>query len=32
VPSESNLMNPNNPVNQENATLDRMINSICRDC
>jgi hypothetical protein len=32
VPSERNLMNPNDPVSQENATLDRMINSICRGC
>ena len=31
VPSEKNLMNPNNPVNQENAAIDRMIN-ICRGC
>ena len=32
VPSEQNLMNPNDPINQENATLDRMINGICRGC
>jgi len=32
VPSEKNLMDPNDPVNQENATLDRMINGICRGC
>jgi hypothetical protein len=32
VPSEKNLMNPNDPVNQENATLDRMISGICRGC
>jgi hypothetical protein len=31
VPSEKNLMDPNDPVNQENAALDRMI-SICRGC
>jgi hypothetical protein len=31
VPSEKSLMNPNDPVNQENAALDRMI-SICRGC
>jgi len=31
VPSEKSLMNPNDPVNQENATLDRMLN-ICRGC
>ena len=30
VPSEKSLMNPNDPVNQENAALDRMINGICR--
>jgi hypothetical protein len=32
VPSESNLMNPNDPINRENAALDRMINGICRGC
>jgi hypothetical protein len=32
VPSEKNLMNPNDPVNQENAALDRKINGICRGC
>src|SRR3979490_2525633 len=32
VPSQKNLMNPNDPVNQENAALDRMINGICRGC
>ena len=31
VPSENNLMNPNDPVNQENAALDRML-EICRGC
>jgi len=31
VPSEDNLMNPNDPVNQENAALDRTLN-ICRGC
>jgi hypothetical protein len=31
VPSEKSLMNPNDPVNQENAALDRMLN-ICRGC
>jgi hypothetical protein len=31
VPSEQNLMNPNDPINQENARLDRMLN-ICRGC
>jgi hypothetical protein len=32
VPSEKNLIDPNDPVNQENAALDRMINGICRGC
>jgi hypothetical protein len=32
VPSEKTLMDPNDPVNQENAALDRMINGICRGC
>jgi hypothetical protein len=32
VPSERNLMNPNDPVNRENAALDRMIDAICRGC
>lgn len=32
VPSEKNPMDPNDPVNQENAALDRMINGICRGC
>jgi hypothetical protein len=32
VPSERNLMNPNDSINQENAALDRMINGICRGC
>ena len=32
VPSEKNLMDPNDPVNQENEALDRMINGICRGC
>jgi hypothetical protein len=32
VPSESNLSNPNDPINRENAALDRMINGICRGC
>ena len=29
---EKNLMDPNDPINQENAALDRMINGICRGC
>lgn len=32
VPSESNLNNPNDPINRENAALDRMISGICRGC
>jgi hypothetical protein len=32
VPSEKGLMDPHDPVNQENAALDRMINGICRGC
>jgi hypothetical protein len=32
VPSEKNLMDPSDPVNQENGALDRMINGICRGC
>ena len=32
VPPENDLMNPNDPINRENAALDRMINGICRGC
>src|SRR6202163_979945 len=32
APSDKNLMDPNDPVNRENAALDRMINGICRGC
>jgi hypothetical protein len=32
VPSEKSLMNPNDPINRENAALDRMIKGICRGC
>jgi hypothetical protein len=32
MPSEKSLMDPNDPVNRENAALDRMINGICRGC
>src|SRR3979409_1990917 len=32
VPSEQSLMDPNDPINRENAALDRMINGICRGC
>ena len=31
VPSEKNLMgDPNDPINRENAELDRMVKGICR--
>jgi hypothetical protein len=32
VPPEKNLNDPNNPVNREDAALDRSIKSICRGC
>jgi hypothetical protein len=33
VPSEKNLMDdPNDPINRENADLDRMTKGICRGC
>ena len=32
VPSEKDLMDAKDPINQENAALDRMINGICRGC
>ena len=32
VPSEKNLTDPNDPLNKENAELDRKIRSICRGC
>jgi hypothetical protein len=32
VPSEKGLSNPNDPVNKEDALLDRKIKSICRGC
>ena len=32
VPSENNLSNPNDPINREDAALDRKIKSICRGC
>jgi hypothetical protein len=33
VPPEKNLMgDPNDPINRENAALDRMVNGICRGC
>jgi hypothetical protein len=31
VPSEKSLMNPNDPINRENAAIDRTLN-ICRGC
>ena len=32
VPDEKNLGDPNDPINRENAALDRMVNGICRGC
>jgi hypothetical protein len=32
VPSAKNPVDPNDPVDRENAALDRMINGICRGC
>jgi hypothetical protein len=32
VPNEKNLSNPNDPVNKEDAILDKKIKSICRGC
>ena len=32
VPNEKNLCDPNNPVNKEDAALDKKIKSICRGC
>ncbi|SFP87855.1 hypothetical protein SAMN05216330_111121 [Bradyrhizobium sp. Ghvi] len=32
VPSEKTLSDPNNPVNKEDALLDKKIKSICRGC
>jgi hypothetical protein len=32
VPSEKNLGNPNDPINKEDAALDKKIKSICRGC
>jgi hypothetical protein len=32
VPTEKNLSDPNNPMNKEDAALDRKIKSICRGC
>ncbi len=32
VPPEKNLGNPSDPVNKEDAALDKKIKSICRGC
>jgi hypothetical protein len=32
VPNEKGLGNPNDPVNKEDAALDKKIKSICRGC
>jgi hypothetical protein len=32
VPAEEKLADPNDPINQQNAALDRIINGICRGC
>jgi hypothetical protein len=33
VPDEENLTgDPNDPINRENAALDRMVKGICRGC
>jgi hypothetical protein len=32
VPPENNLGDPNDPLNKENAALDRKVKSICRGC
>ena len=32
VPDEKNLGDPNDPINRENAALDRVAKSICRGC
>src|ERR1700738_2108623 len=33
VPQEKTLMgDPNDPINRENAALDRMVKGICRGC
>jgi len=32
LPSEKNLMDPNDPANQDNAALDSKIKGICRGC
>jgi hypothetical protein len=32
VPDEKNLSNPSDPINKEDALLDKKIKSICRGC
>ena len=32
VPDEKNLANPSDPINKEDALLDKKIKSICRGC
>jgi hypothetical protein len=32
VPNEKNLNNPSDPINKEDAILDKKIKSICRGC
>ncbi|HUN94832.1 MAG TPA: hypothetical protein VMU69_01155 [Bradyrhizobium sp.] len=32
VPDEKNLANPSDPINKEDAILDKKIKSICRGC
>jgi hypothetical protein len=32
VPDERNLGDPNDPINRENAALDRMVKGICHGC
>jgi hypothetical protein len=32
VPDEKNLANPSEPINKEDAILDKKIKSICRGC
>jgi hypothetical protein len=32
VPDEKNLSNPSDPMNKEDALLDKKIKSICRGC
>jgi hypothetical protein len=32
VPDEKNLGNPNDPINKEDAMLNKKIKSICRGC